>query len=49
VKRWGILDLNQKDDNANNGEQVANIAQPKSKLWRWTGINFARTPVHPEI
>ena len=48
MKRWGILNLNQKDNDADNGEQVANIAQPKSKLRRWTSIDFARTPVHPE-
>ena len=49
MKRWGILNLNQKDNNADNGEQVANIAQPKSKLRRWMSMNFARTPIHPEI
>jgi hypothetical protein len=28
VKRWGVLDLNEKGNDADNGEQVADIAQP---------------------
>jgi hypothetical protein len=49
VKCWRIPDLDQKYDDADDGEQIANIAQPKSKFGRWTGINLARTSVHPDI
>jgi len=48
VPLWSLLNADQEDDETNNSEQIARIAEPEAIFGHWANA-FLASSVHPEI